>query len=95
MGWPLPRKRPSSKQTADQSQMTLYWQIIADELADMGWSCDYCPVDTPEDGVLISAYADKAGHHCFAQAETKMTAFVELQAMCSRYDAGLDNASQK
>jgi len=38
---------------------TPYWQMIADEITDMGWCCDYAPVETPKDGVLHSAYADK------------------------------------
>ena len=58
-----------------------YWEIIADEIMDMGWSCDCYPVDTPDSGVLTCAFADKGEHHCFAQAETKLTAFMELKAL--------------
>jgi hypothetical protein len=67
-----------------------YWGIIADEIADLGWCCDYCPVETPGIGVLISAYADKGDHHLFAQADTKLNAFMELKAMVVEHEKEMD-----
>lgn len=64
-----------------------YWEIIADEIHAAGWSYGFCAVVDPEHGLLHYAWADKeTGHKFTTPAETKMTAFIELQAMCSKHE---------
>ncbi len=62
-----------------------YWEIIAAEILDLGWCCDCHPVETPDNGVLTCAYAEKGEHYFFAQAETKLTAFMELQSLIAEH----------
>ena len=69
-----------------------YWEIIADEIIDLGWSCDYCPVETPGIGVLTSAYADKGDRYLVAQADTKLNAFMELKAMVVEREKEIDSS---
>ncbi|VGO11867.1 hypothetical protein PDESU_00414 [Pontiella desulfatans] len=71
-----------------------YWEMIADELHAAGWSYGFSTVVDTEHGLLHYAWADKeTGHRFSAQAETKMAAFIELQAICSKHNAKLDKAT--
>lgn len=64
-----------------------YWEIIADQIAKAGWSYGYNKYltgdkESGEVRVVFVADAHRSdGHRFVSQAETLMTAFIELQKM--------------
>ncbi len=74
--------------------MAHYWEIIANEIHAMGWSYGFTVVSDPVHGLLHCAFADKDdGHRFTAQAETRLTAFMELKAMVVRHENGMDKGT--
>lgn len=69
-----------------------YWEIIADQIAKAGWSYGHCKylVEDRESGEVRVVYVADAhrpdGHRFVSQAETLMTAFIELQKMLRDVD---------
>jgi hypothetical protein len=68
------------------------WEIIADQIAKAGWSYGYNKylTDDKDSGEVRVVYVADAhrsdGHRFVSQAETLMTAFIELQKVLRDVD---------
>lgn len=63
-----------------------YWEIIADQLHEAGWSYGYSQAIVRDLGDVWIADAIKNGHRYIVQAPTLMTAFIELQKVTRKAD---------
>lgn len=60
-----------------------YWEIIANRLSRSGWTWGHSAVQTPS-GVLFVVDAQRGdGRRFVVRSDEKLTAFLELEAICA------------
>lgn len=64
-----------------------YVEIIRDEVQASGWTCTDTARSDKQGNEFFVVTAEKDGRKCVSEAETLMTAYIELQPMLSKVEA--------
>jgi hypothetical protein len=72
-----------------------YWEVIADNLSEAGWSCGCVATMDREGRTIWVVAAERDGQRFIVHADEKLTAFVELESEIVRQKSSTASTNKK